>query len=406
MKRRIDRIACAGAAALMAAALLLSGCGEQQSGNTAPATAAAEAEQGDTAEKSAKLTIEQATPAAEPESEKQGEGAGQPGLAAGTESAGQPGLAAEAENAGQSGSAAEAEGVGQPDKTADSDDGFTFADLKGWEFFFSSGAGAWYTALYINEDGTFSGQFQDSDMGDTGEDYPDGTVYYSEFSGKFTEPEKIDDMTYRLRIESIEYPLGEGDEIIDGIHYYYATAYGLDGAEELLLYLPGTRLADLPEEYRGWVGYYNLDNTKETTLPYYGLYNVTEQEGFSSSNYEAQSMSEQAADEIAAAEERAGELEDLLQAAQTQADMNEISGQIYSEWDNTLNTVWAMLKETLDAEAMETLTAEERAWIAEKEQSVKKAGEESGGTMQPLAQNTRAAEMTKERVYELAKYLK
>ncbi len=386
-KRTLERI-CAGAVMILIAASLLAGCGKKSGGETAgPATAGTEQE--DTAGRSGTITIEPAGPAAEPESAEQPENAAQPGSAAGQEPGASP----------------EAEGDAQPDEAELPDGaGFTYADLKNWEFYFSSGAGAWHTSLYINEDGTFSGYFQDSDMGDVGEGYPDGTVYYSEFSGKFAELEKIDDLTYRTTIESIEYPLGDGDEIIDGVHYYYATAYGLDGAEELLFYLPGSELADLPEEYRGWVGYYNLDTAAETKLPFYGLYNVTEQEGFSSSDYSSLSMPEQAAEEIAATEEYTGVLEGQLQAAHTQADMNEISMQIYTEWDNTLNTVWAMLKEKLDPETMEALTAEERAWITEKEQSAKKAGED-GGTMQSLAINTRAAEMTRERVYELAKYL-
>ena len=159
---------------------------------------------------------------------------------------------------------------------------FSFADVADREFYFSSGAGGWYTVLYIQEDGSFDGHYQDSDMGDIGEGYPNGTIYYSEFSGSFTEPERVDDWTYRFQIEEINYPLGSGDEIKDGIHYCYTTAYGLDGAEDLYLYLPGTELAGLPEGYRSWVGYYNLNDVQETVLPFYGLYNEAMEEGFSS----------------------------------------------------------------------------------------------------------------------------
>ena len=54
---------------------------------------------------------------------------------------------------------------------------------------------------------------------------------------------------------------------------------------------------------------------------------------------------------------------------------------------------------------MEALRVEEREWIASKEAQVKAAGEGSeGGSIQPLLEATTAAEMTKERVYELEKY--
>ena len=54
------------------------------------------------------------------------------------------------------------------------DGGFTYADLTGMEFYFSSGAGGWATVMTIDADGTFSGNFHDSDMGTTGEGYPYG----------------------------------------------------------------------------------------------------------------------------------------------------------------------------------------------------------------------------------------
>jgi len=55
---------------------------------------------------------------------------------------------------------------------------------------------------------------------------------------------------------------------------------------------------------------------------------------------------------------------------------------------------------------MKKLTEEERSWIAEKEKAVHAAGEEAeGGSLQALIVNRKAAELTKIRVYELAKRL-
>lgn len=50
---------------------------------------------------------------------------------------------------------------------------------------FSSGVGGWGTSLTLERDGTFSGQFHDSDMGAIGEDYPNGTVYLCHFPDGF-----------------------------------------------------------------------------------------------------------------------------------------------------------------------------------------------------------------------------
>ena len=56
-------------------------------------------------------------------------------------------------------------------------------------FWFSSGAGAWRTELLLSPDGTFSGEFSDSDMGVTGPGYEEyGTLYYSVFTRYLTAP--------------------------------------------------------------------------------------------------------------------------------------------------------------------------------------------------------------------------
>ena len=83
--------------------------------------------------------------------------------------------------------------------------------------------------------------------------------------------------------------------------------------------------------------------------------------------------------------------------------MNEISGQIYAVWDNALNTIWEILKENKDEESMETLTEEERYWIRRKEETVQEAGAEvEGGSLYSLVVSSKAADLTRKRVYELA----
>lgn len=283
---------------------------------------------------------------------------------------------------------------------------FGFDALADRLFDFSSGAGAWNTELSINSDGTFKGLYHDSDAGDTGADYPNGTRYYCSFTGKFDNLERVDEFTYKMELVSLLYEEEPGkEEIIDGIRYVYSTAYGLTGGTDFLLYLPGAKLAELPEGYRGWVGYYYLENTTDTELPYYGLYNLSMEEGFSSFVYEQPSLSEQIAAEISFAEERGALIEATLQEASTQADMNELSAELFLTWDDTLNTVWKLLESELDAETMETLRTEERNWIDTKDAAVKAAGQEfEGGSLQPMAESMKAVELTKERVYELAEY--
>lgn len=163
------------------------------------------------------------------------------------------------------------------------EEGFSFTQLKKLQFVFSSGAGGWATLLTIDENGGFSGEWYDGEMGETGEDYPNGTMYRSEFTGTFAQPEKVNEYTWSTRILEMSYAEEIGkEEIRDGVRYCYGEAYGLDGAEEILIYLPGAPLAELPEEFRLWVDYAVQTAGAETELPFYGLYNEAEQNGFSS----------------------------------------------------------------------------------------------------------------------------
>lgn len=108
------------------------------------------------------------------------------------------------------------------------------------------------------------------------------------------------------------------------------------------------------------------------------------------------------------AEAKAAELEKKLEedASLTQYDMNELSHEIYVVWDDVLNDVWGILKDTLDEDTMNSLLEEQREWIADKEEEANAAGEEfAGGSMQAMVVNQKAAELTQIRVYELAAYL-
>ena len=149
-------------------------------------------------------------------------------------------------------------------------------------FHFSSGVGAWSTELTIEADGAFTGLYVDSDMGDTGEGYH-GTRYVCGFSGRFTRPEPVDETTWSMEIESMEldHPADGAEEYADGVRYVYSEPYGLEDAEELLLYSPRTPAADLPEDFLNWIrGPYGWSPTEEGTLGIWGIYSVSQGYGF------------------------------------------------------------------------------------------------------------------------------
>lgn len=130
----------------------------------------------------------------------------------------------------------------------------TFADLAKYSFEFCSGAGGWSTDFEIEKDGSFKGSYHDSDMGDTGDDYENGTMYLCGFSGKFTDLTKINDYTYQMKMENLTYDETPGkEEIADGVKYIYTDVYGLEGTDTFKVYLPGAPVRDLSEDVYFWV---------------------------------------------------------------------------------------------------------------------------------------------------------
>lgn len=270
---------------------------------------------------------------------------------------------------------------------------FAFDNFINLEFCFSSGAGGWATLMTIKADGSFSGQFFDGDLGVTGDGYPNGTMFLCNFTGQFTQPVKVNEYTYSMQILELNYAEEVGkEEIKDGMLYCYTDIYGLEEAEDILIYLPGAPLTELPEEFRSWI------YTTDTELPFYALNNEALQYGFSSYD-----IVDNLKENLTFAEDWAASIEDSIRNdLLTQTELNEKTWELYDLWDSTLNSVWDVLKKTQDAAIMNSLTVEEREWIALKEQAVAEAGADyEGGTMQAMIRNQTAAEMTKARVYEL-----
>ena len=148
------------------------------------------------------------------------------------------------------------------------------------DFIFTSGAGAWQTQLTVREDGSFSGQYIDSDMGDTGEKYPNGTTYICDFDGKFSVIEKMDECTYSIKLDELNTARNPGEEYYENdIRYICSEPYGFENADEFIIFLPGKAMSDIPEEFKIWLNAF-MDVSSTETLPYYGIYNVNGQAGF------------------------------------------------------------------------------------------------------------------------------
>ena len=163
---------------------------------------------------------------------------------------------------------------------AEAQPALSFADLDELDWTFSSGVGGWYTCIWIEEDGTFTGEFHDSEMGEADEAYPDGTVYGCLFHGRMTLDEQADEYTWKIHVDEVELDEGQVPEVIeDGMRFVTCEPYGLKAGNDMLLYLPGTPVEKLPEDFLMWAHLYAYgEDVKE--LPYYGLYDPQEETGF------------------------------------------------------------------------------------------------------------------------------
>lgn len=286
-------------------------------------------------------------------------------------------------------------------EAAKAEEPFTFAELKDQEFLFASGAGSWGTWLTVNPDGSFQGKLYDHDN-ETGAGYPDGIVRWCDFTGRFTQPEGVDEDTCAVRIAELHYAAPVGTvEMKDRMKYVAEEPRGIAGGETFYFYRPSASIEQLPEPFLYWARASHGGENAGGELGFYGFYNLEQEQGF------AGEWKKRPGDrELTELESQEEALRTRLEMDETltQADMNDLAMEIYNLWDGKLNALWGELKDTLDAETMAALTQEQLQWIADKEAAAKAAGEEAGGgSMASMLSALKAAERTRERVYALTR---
>lgn len=97
----------------------------------------------------------------------------------------------------------------------------------------------------------------------------------------------------------------------------------------------------------------------------------------------------------------------LAEAAQTQGEMNVSSRWFFTIWDTELNNLWSRFADSADQQIKEKVLAEQRNWIAMKEEvTLLSVGpSEENGSMYPLLQNSFLEKITRNRAYVLANEL-
>lgn len=152
-----------------------------------------------------------------------------------------------------------------------------FETLSGLAWSYCSGAGAWSSDMQIGADGSFTCEYHDSDMGDTGDNYPNGTVYFASFSGRMSVAEQADGNTWKIRVDELRQEFAE-ETIEDGVRYVPAEACGLGEGDVMTLYAPGTAADVLSEDMRFWA--HLMDQENQNVLENWFLGSEKNESGF------------------------------------------------------------------------------------------------------------------------------
>lgn len=286
--------------------------------------------------------------------------------------------------------------------TLDKSTDLTFEDLSKRQFWFSSGAGGWADEFVIEKDGSFTGVFHDSEMGSTGEGYPNGTMYSSTYSGNFTDLTKVDEYTYQMTRSDISYKeeLGK-EEILDEIMYIYTEAYALGGSDTFYVYLPGTPISRFSEEIWIWL---RNGNESETELTMTVIVDEENQLGICSN--ERMTPAAEARMTYETYKESYDFCEQKLSEAMTTLEMNDAASEMYEVSDQCLNELWSLIKSHVSQEAYDEILTQQREWISEKEVAKEASAEAlSGGTLAPVDTMITMAEMTMKRCEVLLQYI-
>ena len=147
---------------------------------------------------------------------------------------------------------------------------------------FASGVGGWGTVLTLQPGGSFTGQYSDAEMGGSSPEFPNGTCYVSEFSGRFADIQQISDYAWSMKLLGLTTEKEkEQTWIEDGVRYISAEPYGVIGGDTFILYAPGTPADEIPADCRDWwPDAYAWRKGEIEQLEGWGLYNVKTGQGF------------------------------------------------------------------------------------------------------------------------------
>ena len=99
----------------------------------------------------------------------------------------------------------------------------------------------------LNPDKIFSGEYKEYRADATGDNYKNGTMYVSVFTGRFEEIKKMNEYSYLLTLDDVGTGQKKGTERIENdLRYYSVEAVGFTDSGVFMLYTPDAPIENLP----------------------------------------------------------------------------------------------------------------------------------------------------------------
>ena len=314
-------------------------------------------------------------------------------------------VANDAENTQQSNQSTDTSNLNANDDSGDEQSieeesaGITFEELSKYNYSLCSGAGAWSDDFTIEKDGYFHGYYHDMDMGDTGDDYPNGTMYTCDYEGHLSNIQRIDEYTCKMEVSDIKVTSSDTEYIQGGGRYVPSEPYALGGTSEIEIYLPGKPTSEITEDLQAWIGLVYLDDVPEK-IDNIALINTEQSVGMTS--YERKEAKAEAKDFYNSAKESYDYYNECLQSAMTTAEMVDITSAQAEAVDGMLNEIWILVKYNTDEDTFNNALEEQRAWLSDRDKKLEELPDD--GTLAPVDYNGLYAELTLDRCEELLKY--
>ena len=150
------------------------------------------------------------------------------------------------------------------------------------QFVFALDTNDWYSALTLKNDGSFRGKYYTERKQNTGADFPNGTVYYCDYYGYFTDFKQLNEYSYSLKLDKAKTQEPVGTETVEnGIKRTVTFPYGIESGEKFLLYTPNTPVNEISKKALVWWPEIKEHRTSpKTVLGCYALVNTKTDEAF------------------------------------------------------------------------------------------------------------------------------